>query len=53
MPAIVEMRLRPSGTLEPTTRQLHSLACAVFEGADSADHQGPNKQFAVWPLQRV
>ena len=53
MPAIVEMRLRPSRTLEPTTRQLHGLACAVFEGASSADHLGPNKQFAVWPLKRA
>jgi CRISPR-associated endoribonuclease Cas6 len=53
MPAIVEMRLRPSGTIEPTTRQLHGLACAVFEGADSDDHLGPNKQFATWPLKRA
>ncbi len=51
MPAIVEMRLRPSGTLEPTTRQLHGLACAVFEGIDSPGHLGPNKQFTVWPLK--
>jgi hypothetical protein len=26
MPAIVEMRLRPSRGLEPTTRQMHGLA---------------------------
>ena len=40
MPAIVEMRLRPSRALKPTTRQLHGLACAVFEGAGSAGHLG-------------
>ena len=47
MPAIVEMRLRPSRPLEPTTRQLHGLACAMFEGPNSAGHIG---QFTVWPL---
>ncbi len=50
MPAIVEMRLRPSRVLEPTTRQLHGLACAVFEGAHSANHVGQDKQFTIWPL---
>jgi hypothetical protein len=50
MPAIVEMRLRPSRVLEPTTRQLHGLACAVFEGAYSANHVGQDKQFTIWPL---
>jgi len=53
MPAIVEMRLRPSRDLEPTTRQLHGLACAVFEGAGSLDHLGPDKQFTVWPLKHA
>jgi CRISPR-associated endoribonuclease Cas6 len=50
MPAIVEMRLRPSRPLEPTTRQLHGLACAVFEGTYSASHVGQDKQFTIWPL---
>ena len=50
MPAIVEMRLRPSRPLEPTTRQLHGLACAVFEGTYSASHVGQDKPFTIWPL---
>src|ERR1039457_6184968 len=50
MPAIVEMRLRPSRPIEPTTRQLHGLACAVFEGTYSASHVGQDKQFTIWPL---
>jgi CRISPR-associated endoribonuclease Cas6 len=50
MPAIVEMRLRPSRPLEPTTRQLHGLACAVFEGTYSPNHIGQDKQFTIWPL---
>ena len=44
------MRLRPSRPLEPTTRQLHGLACAVFEGTYSASHVGQDKQFTIWPL---
>lgn len=31
MPVIVELRLRPDRRAEPTTRQLHGLACALFE----------------------
>lgn len=53
MPVIVELRLRPdrpAPAFEPTTRQLHGLACALFEGTDSADHEGQEKPFSVWPL---
>jgi hypothetical protein len=50
MPAIVELRLQPSRPFDPTTRQLHGLACALFEGAYSPDHSGHDKQFAIWPL---
>jgi hypothetical protein len=50
MPAIVELRLRPSRPFDPTTRQLHGLACALFEGAYSPDHTGHDKQFTIWPL---
>ena len=60
MPVIVEFRLqpsRPSGGLraafEPTTRQLHGLACALFETGRASDdaHVAPEKPFAVWPLR--
>jgi hypothetical protein len=47
MPAIVEMRLRPRRPLQPTTRQLHGLACAMFEGHGPDGHTG---QFTIWPL---
>jgi CRISPR-associated endoribonuclease Cas6 len=50
MPGIVELRLRPSRPLQPATRQLHGLACALFEGTRSADHLGQAKQFTIWPL---
>jgi CRISPR-associated endoribonuclease Cas6 len=51
MPAVIELRLRASWPLQATTRQLHGLACAVFEGHQSADHAGQDKPFSVWPLQ--
>lgn len=51
MPVIVELRLRAdrAGYI-PTTVQLHGLACALFEGEHSADHDGQEKPFAIWPL---
>jgi CRISPR-associated endoribonuclease Cas6 len=52
MPAIVELRLRPDRPIEPTTRQLHGLACALFEGASDAEHEGQEKPFSVWPLRK-
>jgi CRISPR-associated endoribonuclease Cas6 len=49
MPVIIEFRLKPPRPLQPTTRQLHGLACALFEdGGDG--HQDQRKPFAVWPL---
>lgn len=51
MPVIVELRLRPNRTgYVPTTVQLHGLACALFEGGHSPDHDGQEKPFSVWPL---
>jgi hypothetical protein len=49
MPAIIEMRLKATWTLRPDTRQLHGLACALFE-SDGADHAEQRKPWAVWPL---
>lgn len=53
MPVIVELRLRGSRGPEPTTRQLHGLACTLFEGARTADdqHVAGEKPFTVWPLR--
>jgi hypothetical protein len=56
MPVIVELRLRPECPVEPTTRQLHGLACALFEGAHPGGeswHNAHDKPFSVWPLRRV
>ena len=59
MPAIVELRLRPSRPLRPVvaTRQLHGLACAVFEGGQanggSGGHLSQDKPFSIWPLELV
>jgi CRISPR-associated endoribonuclease Cas6 len=49
MPTLIEMRLKATWTVRPDTRQLHGLACALFE-AGGAEHLGQDKPFAVWPL---
>jgi len=51
VPAVIELRLTAQRPLQASTRQLHGLACALFEGTYSADHGGPEKPFAVWPLR--
>ncbi|HUZ26624.1 MAG TPA: CRISPR system precrRNA processing endoribonuclease RAMP protein Cas6 [Streptosporangiaceae bacterium] len=51
MPTLIEARLRAQQPLRPDTRQLHGLACALFEGAEATDHDGQEKLFAVWPLR--
>jgi CRISPR-associated endoribonuclease Cas6 len=50
MPTLIEAQLRAERALRPDTRQLHGLACALFEGAGAAGHDGQEKPFAVWPL---
>jgi CRISPR-associated endoribonuclease Cas6 len=52
MPTLVEMRLKAAWTVRPVTRQLHGLACSLFEG-DSTEHLGQEKYFAVWPLYQA
>ncbi|HET9975609.1 MAG TPA: CRISPR system precrRNA processing endoribonuclease RAMP protein Cas6 [Streptosporangiaceae bacterium] len=47
MPTLIEMRLKATWQLREDTRQLHGLACALFEG-EGAGHSG---QFSVWPLR--
>jgi CRISPR-associated endoribonuclease Cas6 len=49
MAALIELRLKASWRVRPDTRQLHGLACALFEGEEAA-HLGQEKPFAVWPL---
>jgi CRISPR-associated endoribonuclease Cas6 len=62
VPVIVELRLRTQTarssrhpTSEPTTRQLHGLACALFEGERTGDqaHDARDKPFTIWPLRPV
>jgi hypothetical protein len=50
MPTMIELRLKASWPVQPDTRQLHGLACALFEG-DESDHLGHDKPFTVWPLR--
>jgi CRISPR-associated endoribonuclease Cas6 len=52
MPTLIEMRLTATWSLRPDTRQLHGLACALFEGEAMApdDHVGQEKPWAVAPL---
>lgn len=50
MPIAVTVRLRPSRPWRPDTRQVHGLACELFEPSRQAHHQ-QDKQFAVWPVQ--
>jgi hypothetical protein len=52
MPTLIEMRLKATWTIRPDTRQLHGLACALFE-AGGAEHLGQDKPFAVSPLTPV
>ena len=52
MPTLIEMRLKATWTVSPDTRQLHGLACALFEAGDT-EHARQDKQFAVWPLRPV
>jgi CRISPR-associated endoribonuclease Cas6 len=49
MPVTFTIRLRPFRPWRPDTRQLHGLACALFENG-TADHGSQEKQFAVWPV---
>jgi CRISPR-associated endoribonuclease Cas6 len=50
MPIRVTLRLRPSRPWRPDTRQVHGLACELFEQSRQAHHQ-QDKRFAVWPVQ--
>jgi CRISPR-associated endoribonuclease Cas6 len=54
MPVIVELRLRAERVTRtpyvPTTVQLHGVACALFEGAFSENHESQAKPFSIWPL---
>ena len=51
MPTLIEATLRAERPLRPDTRQLHGLACALFEGSEFPGHEGHDKPFAVWPLR--
>jgi hypothetical protein len=52
LPTLIEMRLKATWAVRPDTRQLHGLACALFE-AGATGHLGQDKQFTVQPLQSV
>ncbi|MBA9007286.1 CRISPR system precrRNA processing endoribonuclease RAMP protein Cas6 [Thermomonospora cellulosilytica] len=47
MPTVVTLRLLPAVPGPPDTRQLHGLACALFE--TDVDHRAQRKPFTIWP----
>jgi CRISPR-associated endoribonuclease Cas6 len=49
VPTIIELSLKAERPVRADTRQLHGLACALFESEESA-HLGQEKPFTVWPL---
>jgi CRISPR-associated endoribonuclease Cas6 len=51
MPITIQLRLKASWPVRPDTRQLHGMACALFE-SDNADHRGHDKPFAAWPVSQ-
>lgn len=50
MPTLIEMRLKATWAVRGDTRQVHGLACALFE-AEEPGHSGQEKAFSVWPLR--
>jgi hypothetical protein len=46
MPIMIELRLKAVRPVQPDTRQLHGMACALF-----AAHGGQESPFAVGPLR--
>lgn len=48
MPTAITIRLRPDHPGLPDTRQVHGLACSLFE-SDGA-HTTQRKPFTVWPI---
>jgi hypothetical protein len=55
MPTLIEMRLKATWAVRPDTRQLHGLACALFEGdgLPGAEHVGQEKPWSAAPLRPV
>jgi hypothetical protein len=51
MPVVAKLSLKSDWPLKPDTRQLHGLACALFERDSPADHLCSDKPFAIWPLR--
>jgi len=52
VPTLIEIRLKATWAVRDDTRQLHGLACALFEGEEPG-HSGQEKAFSVWPLRPV
>jgi len=51
MPMTIEFRLSAERPVVPDTRQLHGLACTLFEGkAVGVGHLSQDKPFSVWPM---
>jgi CRISPR-associated endoribonuclease Cas6 len=55
MPTRIELRLKATWQVRPDTRQLHGLACALFEGdgVPEDEHAGQEKPWSVTPLRAL
>jgi CRISPR-associated endoribonuclease Cas6 len=49
MPVLIELHLKATRPMHPDTKQLHGLACALFE-SENSDHRGQQKPFSAGPL---
>jgi CRISPR-associated endoribonuclease Cas6 len=53
MPVIIGARITNSRPLAPNARELHHLACELFEARDDeAGHTAQDKPFTIWPPQQ-
>src|SRR5712691_1830969 len=53
MPVIIGARITASRPLNPNARELHHLACGLFEAsAGEACHTAQDKPFTIWPPQQ-
>ena len=53
--AVIELHLQPTRPVPPGftphTRQLHGLACTLFESGGTG-HENQEKPWTIWPLRR-
>jgi len=54
MPVIIGARITAARPLNPNAREIHHLACALFEADDDqANHSAQDKPFSIWPPRQA